>query len=158
MEYARLEGALKSEPGTYALVLRCATRTSVQVGRWGRLNVRRGYYVYVGSAFGPGGVLARVSRHCRLVKSKHWHFDYLRESGEIVSIWFHHGATRHEHEWASVLVKLEGSLPITGFGCSDCHCDSHLFFFSIEPRLSQFVRALGAPVLSCACPSKHDDH
>jgi Uri superfamily endonuclease len=59
--------------GTYALVLRSDTSVSAEIGRWGRLAICRGYYLQVGSALGPGGVRARVSRHCRGAKSKHWH-------------------------------------------------------------------------------------
>ena len=54
--------------GTYALVLRSDVSAATEIGRWGRLTIRPGYYVYVGSALGPGGVRARVSRHCRETK------------------------------------------------------------------------------------------
>lgn len=69
---------MRAECGTYLLVLRSHGEATVQVGRWGPLAVRPGVYLYVGSAFGPGGVRARVGRHLRMRKKPHWHLDYLR--------------------------------------------------------------------------------
>ena len=97
---------MNSKPGTYALVLRSDASTCMRIGRWGRLNVRPGYYIYVGSALGPGGVLARVSRHCREPKSKHWHIDYLREFTILASVWYSHSPIRLEHRWAEEVAKL----------------------------------------------------
>jgi Uri superfamily endonuclease len=119
---------MKSQPGTYALLLRSDASTSAQIGRWGCLDVRPGYYIYVGSALGPGGVLARVSRHCREHKTKHWHIDYLREFTIPVSVWYSYSPTRLEHCWAKAVAGLTETEPVKGFGCSDCKCNSHLFF------------------------------
>ena len=118
---------MDSKPGTYALVLYSDKSVPTQIGRWGLLNVRPGYYIYVGSAFGPGGVLARVSRHCREVKSKHWHIDYLREHAIVKSVWYCHSSIRLEHRWAGALLKLKEVEPVRRFGSSDCKCESHLF-------------------------------
>ena len=130
---------MKSKPGTYALVLRSQKSLHTQIGRWGRLTIRPGYYIYVGSAFGPGGVLARVSRHCREVKSKHWHIDYLREFTIPTSVWYSHAAARLEHRWAETLIKMKDTVPVKGFGCSDCKCDAHLFFSTREPDPAAFA-------------------
>ncbi|NIP37734.1 MAG: GIY-YIG nuclease family protein, partial [Candidatus Dadabacteria bacterium] len=70
---------MNSESGTYTLIYRNRSKTRVQVGRLGKIYIQPGYYIYVGSAFGPGGVRARVSRHFRKTKRSHWHIDYLRE-------------------------------------------------------------------------------
>jgi Uri superfamily endonuclease len=52
---------VQSRPGTYALLLLSATDQLICVGRLGNLRLQPGYYVYVGSALGWGGVLvARV--------------------------------------------------------------------------------------------------
>ena len=53
---------IKPDPGTYVLVLRSDKNQTVQVGRWGLLNIHPGYYLYVGSAFGAGGVRAQAMR------------------------------------------------------------------------------------------------
>jgi Uri superfamily endonuclease len=91
---------MKSKPGTYALVLRSLKSTSTQIGRRGGLRIVPGYYIYVGSAFGPGGVQARITRHCRKTKSKHWHIDYLREHVNPVFAWYSNEPIHLEHRWA----------------------------------------------------------
>ena len=50
-------------PGTYALLLRASKEQTIEVGALGAMPVRPGMYVYVGSAFGSGGLQARVGRH-----------------------------------------------------------------------------------------------
>jgi len=40
--------------------------------------VRLGWYVYVGSALGPGGLAAKVGRHLGGRKMCRWHTAYLR--------------------------------------------------------------------------------
>ena len=142
---------MNSKPGTYALVLQSETSASAQIGRWGCLDVRPGYYIYVGSALGPGGVLARVSRHCRELKSKHWHIDYLREFTDVVAVWYRHSPNRLEHRWAEEVAKLSGTEPVKGFGCSDCSCESHLIYSRSEPELAGFAAAVGSSVKSWSC-------
>ena len=113
--------------GTYALILRNYSKATIQIGRWDRICVKPGYYSYIGSAFGPGGVRARVSRHLRKEKRKHWHIDYLHGYMEPVGIWYTHDRRHLEHIWARSLADVGGIMSVHGFGCSDCNCDSHLF-------------------------------
>ena len=70
---------IKSKPGTYCILFRSQKKRRTRIGRWVYLYIEPGYYLYVGSAFGPGGILSRVLQHCRKSKAKHWHMDYLRE-------------------------------------------------------------------------------
>jgi Uri superfamily endonuclease len=133
---------MKPNPGSYVLVLRSRTSSNTQIGRWGRLDIQPGYYIYVGSAFGPGGVLARVSRHCRENKSKRWHIDYLREWVSPFSVWCSYDSVHLEHRWAQALAKLPELTSIKGFGCSDCNCESHLFFTTRKPVLRTFTKVL----------------
>ncbi len=49
-----------NKPGTYALVLACQKTGRVRIGRLGVLALQPGFYVYVGSAFGSGGLAARL--------------------------------------------------------------------------------------------------
>jgi Uri superfamily endonuclease len=137
--------------GTYALVLWSDASTSTRVGRWSRLDIRPGYYVYVGSAFGPGGVLARVSRHCREVKNKHWHVDYLREFANLAAVWYSHSPVRLEHRWAEALATMDEMTPIKGFGFSDCKCEFHLFSVATKPTLLRFANAVRGSVRSWRC-------
>lgn len=143
---------MDAKAGTYALVLRSDTSEVVPVGRWGTMNMRPGCYIYVGSAFGSGGVLARVVRHCRKIKSKkHWHIDYLREVTTLAAVWYSHKPSRLEHRWAEALSKWSETSPVKGFGCSDCRCESHLFFTEKMPELAQFEKAVRTRVKSWTC-------
>lgn len=143
---------MESTSGTYALILHDRSNASVQVGRWGLLNIQPGFYLYIGSAFGPGGVRARVSRHCRKSKAKRWHVDYLREHADLIEVWYSH-CTRHlEHEWAAAFLGMDGVAPVEGFGCSDCECRSHLFFSKTRPRIECFEEAVGSRPERSHCP------
>jgi len=127
---------MKPGPGTYALILSCPRGKLVQIGKLGSLELRRGFYVYVGSALGPGVVRARVAHHRRVSRRPHWHVDYLRPHTRLERVWYSLGEVRREHHWARVIRALEGaSLPIAGFGSSDCRCAAHLFFFAKRPSL-----------------------
>ncbi|MBN1192074.1 MAG: GIY-YIG nuclease family protein [Coriobacteriia bacterium] len=137
---------MEAKPGTYALVLRSHSWARTQIDRWGHLDIEPGYYIYVGSAFGPGGVRARVLRHCRAAGSRHWHIDYLREFVTPVFAWYSHDPARLEHRWAQALAGMKGMTPIKGFGCSDCDCQSHLFHTVAEPDLARFATTVGGPV------------
>jgi Uri superfamily endonuclease len=63
---------MQSRSGTYALVLKSSSDPKVEVGKLGRLHVRPGFYVYVGSAFGPGGLKARIAHHMKISARPHW--------------------------------------------------------------------------------------
>ena len=130
-----------SKPGTYILVLRSRSRRHIAIGRWGDLAMQPGYYLYVGSAFGPGGVAARVLRHWRQLKAKRWHIDYLREYTTPQAVWYSHAPIHLEHGWAETMKNLQGVRPLAGFGCSDCACQAHLFFTPVKPALDSFVEA-----------------
>ena len=131
---------VKSESGTYALILRSDCSTRIAVGRRGLLHVQRGYYIYTGSAFGPGGVKARVFRHCRAAHAKHWHIDYLLEVTRTLGAWCAYGSRDLEHHWAQALAAIAGVSPVPGFGSSDCACETHLFRLRSEPDFAAFSR------------------
>ena len=121
-------------PGSYCLLLFLAQRTRITVGRLGSFEFKRGYYLYVGSAFGPGGVSARVRRHLVRDKRKHWHIDYLRAEATVKAVWADCRDGNMEHQWAKGLLKCSTECdPIHQFGCSDCTCPSHLFYFKRSP-------------------------
>ena len=120
------------------------------------LSVKPSYYIYVGSAFGSGGVQARVLRHCRETKTKHWHIDYLREHIEPIGAWYRYGYQHLEHQWAQSIADMANYSAIKGFGSSDCKCYSHLFCTMIKPSVAQFSRAVGDGVESyCKPANKH---
>mgnify|MGYP006420562059 CR=1 FL=1 len=131
--------------GTYALLLRASSAQSVAVGALGDLAVRPGWYVYVGSAFGAGGVRARVNRHARGDGAQHWHVDYLRAVTSLETVWYTHDQERRECAWAACLRERVGTrVPMAGFGASDCNCEAHLIAFQAPPSLRGIEAALYA--------------
>jgi len=131
---------MKPKSGSYALILFCPKGKLVQIGKLGLLQLRRGFYVYIGSALGPGGVRARLAHHRKLSLRPHWHIDYLRPHTCLDWIWYSHDRIRREHRWARIVSGLRGaSVPLAGFGSSDCRCKTHLFFFAKRPSFSEFV-------------------
>lgn len=144
-----------SKPGTYVVVLKSEQVKTVQIGRLAQLVVRRGYYVYVGSALGPGGVNARLRHHYKVSEKPHWHLDYLRAETEFYAAYAGFSPERKECEWAAMLALGEGvTEPMDGFGASDCSCRTHLFFFSSEARLRralQLIHAAGKVDVETLC-------
>lgn len=77
---------IPARPGTYVLVLRCSTTRIVRIGRIGAVRLSPGLYLYVGSAFGPGGLRARIGHHAGRAKQPHWHVDYIRQYTRLKSV------------------------------------------------------------------------
>ena len=134
---------IEPKPGTYALVLSCRTNARIQVGRLGTMQLQCGYYVYLGSALGPGGLRARIAHHQKLAARPHWHLDYLRAHTRLHSVWLSYGGIRHEHEWARAMLKVkDATIPLPGYGASDCRCPSHLYFFKYFPTQIGFTHSV----------------
>lgn len=134
-----LTSTWRRAPGTYVLMLHVATAQTVDVGRLGTLNVRQATYAYVGSAFGPGGVHARVRRHWEGAAAPHWHIDYLRGVARLDRVWYTYDPERRECTWAQALRALPGAaIPMEGFGASDCRCTTHLLAWTHPPSLAAF--------------------
>ena len=109
------------------------------VERLGKFVFKKGYYIYVGSARGPGGLKGRIKHHYNPCNKPHWHIDYLRKITELEEIWVQRSQINREHMWASCLhAKQGGRSLIRGFGSSDCLCATHLFYFSNMPEKSRF--------------------
>ena len=146
-----------AEPGTYALLLKLDKQEKITVGKLGTFDFPVGYYLYVGSALGPGGLRARLARHRRGSKSSlqsrssrtgkklHWHIDYLLQRAQLIEVWSVASEERLECRWGEVASRLAGAqVPVQGFGSSDCRCPAHLIYFSARPDREQFERALQA--------------
>ena len=138
---------MKNRPGTYALILNPKSERSIKVGKLGLLRVQDGYYIYVGSAFGPGGLNARIAHHKRKSHRSRWHIDYLRAAAEIQEVWYTYDSKPREHQWAKTLAAAKASTaPFPGFGSSDCNCLTHLYFFKSKPAAASFHRRLNAKI------------
>jgi Uri superfamily endonuclease len=135
--------------GTYLLLL-CLDGdvAGLRIGRLGQFTFAAGHYVYVGSAFGSGGLSARLAYHQRRVKPHpHWHIDFLRADARLLEAW----AIGYEQPLECALVRAfeasaEFAIPIPGFGASDSPCSSHLLYSARRPT----SRTLTAAVLAGA--------
>ena len=125
--------------GTYILILKATSDQYIRVGKLGIFDFKKGFYAYVGSAFGTGGLAARINHHLYSTAKPRWHLDYLRGLMEIEEVWLTTGTSKREHEWARILgMQEEVDIPALGFGASDCSCDAHFFKFSKQPSSEQF--------------------
>jgi Uri superfamily endonuclease len=130
-------------PGTYALLLLSSSHRSVLIGNLGTLRIKPGFYVYIGSAFGPGGLKARIGHHRKDSGRPHWHLDYLRRYLGLDEIWYTCDPEHREHQWVTILSQnRKAAVPLAGFGSSDCHCESHLYYFSSRPSGKYFRRKI----------------
>lgn len=113
--------------GTYCLIIEVEKDCTLQVGRLGQINFKHGFYIYVGSAL--NSLESRVKRHLSSKKKLHWHVDYLLldSSSKIREVIFTINEEKIECTLASLISK--NSYSMTRFGCSDCKCNSHLFYF-----------------------------
>lgn len=134
--------------GTYVLALWLDAPRAISIGRLGGFEFPPGWYLYVGSALGPGGLAARLSRHFRRFtsgKRAHWHVDYVREVAAWGGAWACHSQKRLECTWAGVLRRQpDASIVARGFGASDCRCPAHLVRVESIPDARWLSTNLGA--------------
>ena len=143
---------VQARPGTYVLVLSSRSTNLIKIGRLGALQLQSGFYLYVGSALGPGGVRARLAHHLKLSRRPHWHIDYLRAHTGVEDIWYRLDTRRFEHVWAEHIgLAEEASVPLVGLGSTDCGCESHLFFFAQRPSRERLRQVLGTGIRTVCC-------
>ncbi len=136
---------MHSRLGTYALILSSSINRSINIGKLGTLPLEPGFYIYIGSAFGPGGLKARIKHHINNSSRPHWHIDYLSPVVNISEIWLTNDLVHREHQWAKIYSQTrQVFLPLMGFGSSDCRCPSHLFFNKSKPSGNYFRRKIRA--------------
>ena len=137
-----MDHGLNSTPGTYALILALEAPTELQIGCLGRIQFDAPFYLYFGSAFGPGGLKARITHHLQPARRAHWHIDYLRQEAEVLGAWYSSDRARLECMWANMALTHRGVSLVPRFGSSDCRCESHLLAVNKRPSLSAFRRRL----------------
>ena len=114
--------------GAYLLIVELPVDTTIRVGNKGAIHFKKGSYGYVGSAL--NGLKQRIQRHLRSEKKLHWHIDYLLVHGTITSVFIKESSRRKECDLAHHFQQAFDV--IHGFGCSDCMCQTHLFFGSTD--------------------------
>jgi Uri superfamily endonuclease len=117
---------LTPDPGAYALIIDLDQPLALDVPRKSPATLAPGRYVYCGSAYGPGGMRARVARHCKRQKAVRWHIDRLTMAGRVIAVHGEPGGQECDLV-DKVLATPEASIPAPGFGSTDCRrCPSHL--------------------------------
>jgi Uri superfamily endonuclease len=117
---------LTPAPGAYLLVVALSRPLALPQPTLKSARLEPGVYLYAGSALGPGGIRARVLRHARKDKRRHWHIDHVSEAGTLTAAFALPGMA--ECEIVGSLLALPGvTVPVPGFGSSDCRtCPAHL--------------------------------
>lgn len=120
--------------GSYLLILNLKRNRNICVGKLGKVNFSKGFYIYVGSAM--ANLSKRMERHRHLRKRHRWHIDELRAVAEFHSVLAIRSSDRLECEIGKALSKIaEWSVP--GFGSTDCSCKTHLFGMPKDPLHSE---------------------
>jgi Uri superfamily endonuclease len=136
---------LPENRGTYLLFLSTLHDINLSIGALGSFSFKRGNYIYIGSALGPGGLDKRLSRHLKQEKKIFWHIDYLlqNEFVNIIAFGEIHSDQKIECSLVEQIIKIfeEKTTNIKNFGSSDCKCKSHLLFF-IELTINELTNRL----------------
>ena len=127
--------------GTYTLLLACKRPFELRIGKLGRVRLKKGHYLYTGSALGAGAASLekRVARHRRRNKRVKWHVDYLTVRCEIIvvnAICLHANKRLECQINQQISFELNGKPIIKRAGASDCKCDGHLLSIELlDPKV-----------------------
>jgi len=112
--------------GSHILQINLSEDKNIIIGSLGNIFFKKGNYYYVGSAL--NGLEQRINRHLRTEKKLYWHIDYLLQHGSILNVFYKESNKKEECCIAQNFEKKYSM--ISGFGCSDCKCNSQLFYGS----------------------------
>ena len=144
---------IPAQKGAYLLLLFVPQLTGkIQIGKLGIYRFKRGWYLYVGSAQGPGGLRARIRHHLGINSTPHWHLDYFRPFAFPRIIAWLVSPPGMESKLASVLSGLCDDIPVKNFGASDSKAKSHLFYFR---NLKNAQKAIGQLEERHSCIIQH---
>ncbi|MGM0602202.1 MAG: GIY-YIG nuclease family protein [Bacillota bacterium] len=113
--------------GVYLLRIYLSQKKIIKIGALGEFEFPEGYYFYAGSA--QRNLPARIKRHYSEKKNFHWHIDYLLDKSELVDDFVFQLPKKGECFLTELMLNNRGRVIVTGFGASDCRCESHLVFF-----------------------------
>lgn len=116
--------------GVYCLIIWLISNQKIKIGKLGKIDFKRGFYCYVGS--GLNNLEKRIERHLGKGKKKRWHIDYFLQTGKIIAVKKIETSKKLECLLGKKIMKIANS-NIKGFGCSDCKCKSHLYYFKSNP-------------------------
>jgi Uri superfamily endonuclease len=131
------ETALTAAPGAYVLFIALDEVLALHETSLDSRTLAPGRYAYCGSAYGPGGLRARLRRHLKREKALRWHVDHLTAAGRIFALGLAPGG--QECALFEDLGRHPGvEVPLAGFGSSDCaSCPAHLLRIGrhFDPRV-----------------------
>ena len=129
--------------GRYLLLITLDETTKLTIGRLGEFHFDHGNYAYIGSAFGLGGLSARIKRHLRQPgeKRQHWHIDHLLTVAGIRDVGWSTEVRFSECDWSRSLAEQGRHWP-PRFGASDCGCEGHLVQFEGQIRTETIAHAI----------------
>jgi Uri superfamily endonuclease len=136
---------IPAESGSYMLLARLREEASVRVGALGVCNFMPGFYIYCGSACGPGGLRARINHHLQPSQKPSWHFDFLKPELIIDAAWFISTEDPLECSFMDSLCRLpQAKLPVRFFGSRDCRsgCYAHLVSFPLNEDINQVFQLI----------------
>jgi Uri superfamily endonuclease len=110
--------------GSYILLIYLNKKKEITIGKLGTITFNPGWYAYVGSAL--NSLSGRINRHLKHGKKLHWHIDYFLQDTTVKTVFYKESEIHEECMIAEEFFKK--CKQIKGFGCSDCHCQSHLFY------------------------------
>lgn len=124
--------------GCYCLIINLKKDTKIKIGKkLGNIEFKQGYYVYVGSAM--NSLIGRIERHLSDEKKMHWHVDYLLKKAKISAVIYNQSRRKIECDLSKYIsTQSEG---IKDFGCSDCECESHLYYFKNKKEAIECVES-----------------
>ena len=123
--------------GCYCLIIKLDKNSTIRIGKkLGKIEFKKGYYVYVGSAM--NSLEARIKRHLSDEKKLHWHIDYFLKESEIEKVICNVSPKKVECELSQFIASR--TCGIESFGCSDCDCESHLYYFESKNQAVQTVK------------------
>lgn len=116
--------------GVYCLIINLPKDKTIKIGKLGNILFKKGYYCYVGSAL--NNLEKRILRHKSKNKKIRWHIDYFLKYGKIIGTIEIKTTKKIECKLSKKVNKLSDT-HILKFGCSDCRCNSHLYYFNKNP-------------------------
>jgi len=102
---------LPDEKGTYVLIASVPQMKRIEIGRLGRFDIIPGYYAYVGSAFGSGGLRAHLGHHFGGFNNSWWGSSKTDPQAFAV---FHDSPRLIRTSVDPAFQNLAGSLPSVG--------------------------------------------
>ena len=117
--------------GSYILLIDLVKDKEIKIGKLGNIFFKKGTYVYVGSAL--NNLEKRIQRYHSSEKKLHWHIDYFLKYAKIVDVYYKESNKKEE---CKIAKNFENFKKIEDFGCSDCNCESHLFYGNYHEILS----------------------